>query len=160
MGDYDSLGSWNPWSGFSFFLAGRFRMNGYWPGFIILLLIVIGMASKERFFCQFLCPMGALFALLPQLPFAALQRDPARCLRGCQACRKQCPVDIRLEPNGFKNGECIGCEKCAGICPGNNLTRWDRRILRHEAAAVIVKALLYFVMGAALGICRFISLSL
>lgn len=157
LGSYDKLGGWNPWSVFSFFLAGRFRMNSYWPGFAILLLIVVGMAFKERFFCQFLCPMGALFALLPQLPFAMLQRDPASCLRGCQACRKQCPVNIKLEPNGFKNGECIGCEKCAGICPKNNLTRWDRQLLRHEVVAVIVKAVLFFAMGAMLGVCRFIS---
>lgn len=157
LGYYDRFGIWNPWSVFSFFMSGRFRMSGYWPGFVILMLIVIGMAFRERFFCQFLCPMGALFALLPQLPFAFLQRDPEKCLKGCQACKKQCPVGIKLEPNGFRNGECIGCEKCAGVCPKNNLTRWDRQLLRHEAVAAIVKAVLFFVMGVVLGLCRYIS---
>ena len=33
-------------------------------GIILLILILIGMAFKKRFFCQFLCPMGAVFSIL------------------------------------------------------------------------------------------------
>ena len=33
-----------------------------------LLLIMLGMAWEERFFCKFLCPMGGIFSLLPILP--------------------------------------------------------------------------------------------
>ena len=157
LGVYDRLGGWNPWSVFSFFMAGRFQLDGYWAGFAVLLLIVTGMAFKERFFCQFLCPMGAVFALLPQLPFATLKRDPEKCLKGCQACKKVCPVSIRLEPDGAKNGECIGCEKCAGFCPVGNLNRWDSRLLRSEAAAAAAKAVIFFAAGTLLGICRFIA---
>jgi polyferredoxin len=158
LGCYDQISGWNPWSVFSFFMAGRFQFSGYAVGVALFILILIGMASKERFFCQFLCPMGALFALLPQMPFATLQREPENCLKGCQACKKQCPVGIKLEPNGFHNGECIACEKCAGICPKGNLTRWDRKLFHQEAIAVIGKAVLFFVLGVLLGLCRFLSL--
>ncbi|MBR1781468.1 MAG: 4Fe-4S binding protein [Oscillospiraceae bacterium] len=158
FGLYDRLSGWNPWSVFSFFMALRFRLSGYWPGLVLLLLIVTGMAFRERFFCQFLCPMGAVFALLPQMPFAPLQRKPEQCIPGCQACKRQCPVDIKLEPDGFLNGECIGSERCAGVCPKNNLTRWDRKLLRSEAAAALVKAALFFVLGVLLGLCRFITI--
>lgn len=156
LGVYDRVGGWDPWSVFSFFLARRFVLTGYWPGFVLLLLIVVGMACRERFFCQFLCPMGAVFALLPQLPFATLRRNPENCLKGCQACKKQCPVDIKLEPDGFKNGECVACERCAGVCPKNNLTRWDRKLFHDEAVAVVLKAALLFALGAYLGLCRFL----
>ena len=107
-----------------------------------------------RFFCQFLCPMGAVFALLPQLPFSALQRDEANCIRGCQACKNNCPVDLKLEKDGFRGGECIACEKCAGICPKGNLTRWDRKLLKHEAVPVILKAALLLGLGFWLGLVR------
>lgn len=154
FGIYGQIGGFNPWSVFSFFMALHPRFTGYIPGFILLCLIIIGMAFKERFFCQFLCPMGAVFALLPHLPFANLHRDPESCIKGCQACKMQCPVDIKLEPDGFLNGECVGCEKCADICPKQNLTRWDRKLFRHEAVAVLVKAALFFVLGVIIGISR------
>ena len=134
--------NWNPWSVFSFFTSLNFTLNGYVIGGGLLAAIVAGMALKERFFCQFLCPMGAVFALLPQLPFSALQRDEANCIKGCQACKNNCPVDLKLEKDGFRGGECIACEKCAGICPKGNLTRWDRKLLKHEAVPVILKAAL------------------
>ena len=146
--------NWNPWSVFSFFTSLNFTLNGYVIGGILLAAIVAGMALKERFFCQFLCPMGAVFALLPQLPFSALQRDEANCIKGCQACKNNCPVDLKLEKDGFRGGECIACEKCAGICPKGNLTRWDRKLLKHEAVPVIIKAALLLGMGFWLGLAR------
>ena len=153
LGLWERLGRWSPWSVFSLLLSGRFSLDGYWPGAAVLLLIVIGMAFRERFFCQFLCPMGAVFALLPSF---TLRRRPDKCAPGCTVCRQGCPVSIRLEPDGPANGECIGCQRCAVGCPRGSLTSWDRRVLRNETAAALVKGGLFFVMGAALGLCRFL----
>ena len=66
----------------------------------------------------------------------------------------RCPVDIKLEIDGFRNGECIACEKCAGVCPRGNLTRWDRRLLKNELIAVVIKSALLFGLGAVLGLVR------
>ena len=158
LGSYDSFNqyNWNPWSVFSFITALRFELSGYTIGIVILILIIAGMAVKERFFCQFLCPMGAVFAIIPQLPFAWLQRNADTCLKNCRACQTTCPVDIKLETDGFRNGECIGCEKCAGICPKGNLTRWDRMLLKNEILPVIIRAEILFLLGAYLGLCRFL----
>ena len=146
--------NWNPWSVFSFITSLNFTLNGYVIGGILLAAIVAGMAFKERFFCQFLCPMGAVFALLPQLPFSALQRDEANCIKGCQACKNNCPVDLKLEKDGFRNGECIACEKCAGVCPKGNLTRWDRKLMKNEVVPVIIKAAMLLGLGYSLGLVR------
>ena len=35
-------------------------------GIVLLILIMAGMCTQERFFCQFLCPMGAVFAIMPR----------------------------------------------------------------------------------------------
>ncbi len=158
LGIYDRFNqyNWNPWSVFSFITALRFELSGYVIGIVILILIIAGMAVKERFFCQFLCPMGAVFAIIPQFPFAWLQRDADNCLKNCRACQMKCPVDIKLETDGFRNGECIGCEKCAGVCPRGNLTRWDRRILKNEILSVVIRAMILFLLGTYLGLCRFL----
>ncbi len=140
---------------FSFLTAFRIDLTGYWLGFGILILIIAGMAVKERFFCQYLCPMGAVFSLLPVLPFSNLQRKPDLCAPGCNACKKACPVDIKLEQDGFLNGECIACERCSGVCPRGNLTRWDKQLLKNELIPVLIKAALFFILGAWLGLCRF-----
>lgn len=99
--------------------------------------------------------MGAVFSILPQLPFSALQRDADNCIKGCQACKNKCPVDIKLEEDGFRNGECIACEQCTQVCPKANLTRWDRKLVQSEMILVIVKALLLLGLGIWLGLTRF-----
>ena len=146
---------WNPWTVFSFLVARRFDLNDHVIGTALLLLILAGMAFQERFFCQVLCPMGAVFALLPQFPFVYLARDPEQCIPGCKACRNRCPVDLKLEADGFRNGECISCEKCASLCPRSNLTRWDIRLSRGAAVPMLVKAVLLLALGGYLGLCRF-----
>ena len=154
FGVYDNITGFSPWSVFSFLTSLRFNLSGYAAGVVILVLIIAGMSVKERFFCQFLCPMGAVFSLLPIMPFAQLKRDSASCIAGCNACKMKCPVDIKLENDGILNGECISCERCTGICPRANITRWDRRLMKYSIVPMLAKAVLFFAMGAALGMMR------
>ncbi|MFQ9387568.1 MAG: 4Fe-4S binding protein [Coprococcus sp.] len=85
----------------------------------LLVLIMVGMAVQERFFCRFLCPMGAVFSWLPMLPFFTLKREREQCIKGCSACTKQCPSDIGLPEVGSLNvsGDCFQCQKCIDTCP-------------------------------------------
>ena len=110
----------SPWTIFSLLRAGNFSAVSNLCAILLLVIIVAGMAVKERFFCQFLCPMGAVFSLLPQFPFFRLRRGRS-CLNGCQACRKNCPVSIKLQENPLRDGECISCLKCTMICPKQNI---------------------------------------
>ena len=110
----------SPWTIFSLLRAGNFSAVSNLCAILLLVFIVAGMAVKERFFCQFLCPMGAVFSLLPQFPFFRLRRGRS-CLNGCQACRKNCPVSIKLQENPLRDGECISCLKCTMICPKQNI---------------------------------------
>ena len=125
-------------------------------GIALFVLILLGMAVQPRFFCQFLCPMGAVFALLPVLPFARLHRQSDGCIPGCNACKQQCPVCLKLEENSLRSGECIACEACVGTCPKQNIHRWDIALCKHLWLPVLGKALLFFLLGCWLGFCRFI----
>ena len=64
-GVYQKARGTSPWDVFSMLHAGNFRLSSYIPGIVLLVLILVGMFFEERFFCRFLCPMGAVFSLLP-----------------------------------------------------------------------------------------------
>ena len=103
---------------------------------------------------------GMVFALLPVYPFSQLERKEERCIKGCSACKNQCPVGIKLEQDGMRNGECIACEACVSACPrfpDSNISRWDLKLTGGKAfISMCLKAAAFFLMGCALGLCRFL----
>lgn len=155
MGVYSSFSGISPWDIFSQLTAGRLNLNGYITGLILMILILAGMAVQERFFCQFLCPMGAVFALLPVFPVSILKRDEPNCAKGCTACQKKCPVHLRLDEDSLRSGECIRCGKCSGVCPRGNIHSFAGQLSGDELWMVVGKAVLFFAMGVMLGLCRF-----
>lgn len=152
---YGKLSGTNPWEVFSRLTALKLPPVGFGIGIALFLLIVAGMALHPRFFCQFLCPMGAVFSLLPILPFAQLHRDGSQCIAGCSACEKRCPVHLKLDEQSLRGGECIACEACVSTCPRGNISRWDLKLSPKFWMSVLAKTLLFFLMGVCLGFCRF-----
>lgn len=152
-GVYGRLTGWSPWEVFSRLTALRQPPEGFGLGILLFVLILVGMALQPRFFCQFLCPMGAVFALLPVLPFAQLHRAADNCILGCNACANRCPVDLKLDEQSLRSGECICCEACVGTCPRSNISRWD--LDKGFWLPMLGRAALFFVMGVCLGFCRF-----
>ena len=73
-GVYGEITGWSPWDVFSMLRSGNFKVGAYWLGCVLLVLILAGMVFCERFFCRFLCPMGAVFTMLPVLPFFSVRR--------------------------------------------------------------------------------------
>lgn len=111
----------SPWTVFSLLVGKNFRPAGYGIAIVLFLLLLMGMAVEERFFCRFFCPMGAIFSLLPELPFTALRRDEKNCIQNCSACRRSCPVGIKLGEDSLQAGECIRCGRCMQVCPRGNI---------------------------------------
>jgi len=87
------------------------------PVFLLLLAAVLGAAVlSPRFWCRYLCPLGALLGLL-SLTAPVRRRVTEEC-NSCGACRKACPMDaIGDEPRQTAAAECIGCRSCARACP-------------------------------------------
>jgi NosR/NirI family nitrous oxide reductase transcriptional regulator len=83
-----------------------------WP-FVLYaaILLVIGLFI-ERFFCRYLCPLGAALAIPGRIRmFEWLKRWP-ECGRPCQRCANECPVQA-IHPEGHINvNECIYCMHC------------------------------------------------
>ncbi|MCR4843018.1 MAG: 4Fe-4S binding protein [Eubacterium sp.] len=123
LGVYGDLSGSSPWDVFSMFTALSFHLDGYAVGIVLLALILVGMVFQERFFCRFICPMGAVFSLLPMLPLFSLFRSRENCIRGCNACGNKCPADLSLPDDGGEAvaSRCFQCQKCTGICPKSNV---------------------------------------
>ena len=120
MGFYTTINNNSPWTVFGK-LANLSVSNVTAVGAVLLGLVVLGMLLKERFFCEFLCPLGALFSILPTLPTGRMRRQRPKCRKNCAACKHACPVSI--EPKGgLLAGECIMCNGCADVCPQENVT--------------------------------------
>ena len=120
-GVYQKARGTSPWDVFSMLTARKLPNASYKIGIILLVLILIGMCTQERFFCQFLCPMGAVFAMMPILPSALFNRNREKCPSKCGLCRKRCPAHLEIDGDTPLSGECICCHACQVTCPRKNI---------------------------------------
>ena len=83
-----------------------------WPYVIYALTLLSAGLFIERFFCRYLCPLGAALAIPGRIRmFEWLKRWP-ECGSPCQRCAKECPVQS-IHPEGQINvNECIYCMHC------------------------------------------------
>ena len=122
LGRQEAVNGNSPWTVFSLLRSGRGIPGGYAVAVTLLIVILIGMVFQERFFCQFLCPMGAIFSLMPVIPFVGQLKRGESCIPTCSACERMCPVSLKLEENSLRSGECITCGRCVNTCPRENIT--------------------------------------
>ena len=91
-------------------------------GFVILVGIIIASLFIERFFCRYLCPLGAIFAITSKLKITKIKKPSEHCGK-CRICTNSCPMGIPLYKMDVVNsGECIDCMKCITACPRGNAT--------------------------------------
>ncbi|MEM2103456.1 MAG: 4Fe-4S binding protein [Candidatus Bathyarchaeia archaeon] len=93
----------------------------FWVQIFILIIVLIMAAYIPRFWCKYLCPHGAIMAVLNRFSFLGLKRDPVKCVKGeCRECVKACSMQVRileLSWEKFSDPECIYCFKCIDACP-------------------------------------------
>ena len=83
-----------------------------WP-YVTYAVLLLGVGLfTERAFCRFLCPLGAIFAVLGRLHLFNLLKRRPQCGSPCQLCERSCPVKA-IEPNGaIIAAECFQCLDC------------------------------------------------
>ncbi len=152
-GTYERVRGSSPWDVFSMLRAGNFEIKSYMIGVLLLLIIVIGMAVQERFFCRVLCPMGAVFTMLPALPLTGLFRERENCIQGCSGCQKTCPAGIELSERdtGNVSGNCFQCGKCMDVCPKQNIRAgrlpWRGNEIWYTCFRAVLLAVLLWLAG-------------
>ena len=107
----------------------------HWPFVVYVLALLTAGLFIERFFCRYLCPLGAALAIPARLHMFQWLKRRHQCGRECHICAVRCPVQA-IHPTGAINpNECIHCLKCqrlyydAFTCPPL-ITRRKRRAER------------------------------
>ena len=83
-----------------------------WPFVAYVVALLVAGLFVERFYCRYLCPLGAALAIPARLRmFDWLKRYP-ECGTPCQICANECMVQA-IHPTGEINpNECVNCLNC------------------------------------------------
>jgi NosR/NirI family transcriptional regulator, nitrite reductase regulator len=111
------------------------RMVRAWPFVAFVLILLFAGLFIERFYCRYLCPLGAALAIPAKLKvFDWLRRRP-QCGRECRLCEQKCTVGA-IDPLGRINvNECVLCLRCQVIFYDPNTCPILKRRARQPAAA-------------------------
>ena len=78
--------------------------------------LMIGILAASvflyRFFCRFLCPLGAVYSLFATVSLFGIQEEEDKCIK-CGKCVTHCSMDIKR----VGDRECIHCGACRSVCP-------------------------------------------
>lgn len=85
----------------------------------ILFLIILGLNLVEnRFWCRYLCPLGALLGFTAKL--SLLRRRVSDKCTECGACAESCPGNASPDVIGsWRDSECYYCWNCQVVCPNS-----------------------------------------
>ncbi len=87
---------------------------------IVLTLLFAGILAlnlvRDRFWCRYLCPLGALLGLVSKV--ALLRRTVGDVCIECQRCARACPTGTIDETRHFESdpAECTMCLDCVPTC--------------------------------------------
>ena len=76
-----------------------------------MVLLLAGLFI-ERFYCRYLCPLGAALAIPARMRMFDWLKRYHECGHPCQTCSNECPVQA-IHPTGeIAPNECINCLHC------------------------------------------------
>ncbi|MDP2700369.1 NosR/NirI family protein [Thalassospira sp.] len=88
------------------------KFDRAWP-FVLYALVLLGIGLfVERFFCRYLCPLGAALAIPARIRMFDWLKRYRECGSPCQTCAHECMVQA-IHPTGEINpNECLYCLHC------------------------------------------------
>lgn len=139
------VNTYDPWAAYGHISEGIGTLTGeYLIASIILIIILIASLLYDRFFCKYLCPMGAFYGLISKLSPSKIVRNEDTCVN-CNLCSKNCPVNIKVSDiKEVNSAECISCQKCILSCPKNNTLQFKVKNKSIKPLYVILLVVLLF----------------
>lgn len=96
-----------PFQSHAFLLAGT--------SLAILLGVLALEFARPRFWCRYLCPLGALFSLAARK--SLLRRKPSKSCPGCAQCAEDCRMEAFGAEGRMSPESCTLCMDCQVDCP-------------------------------------------
>jgi len=122
------------------FVAARQVFAGSGLLLLIFLAVLALNLYRPRFWCRYVCPLGALLGLLAKRSTLRLVGTDAEC-NDCGLCTIRCPAAAQPEKHGrWLPTECFGCWNCVAACQNGGLDfrfAWPWR--RPQASTVDLK---------------------
>lgn len=145
--------SYDPWMAWMHLSAGwQEFIDNPWA-FAALFGLVIGAGLFiERFWCRYLCPLGAALAVFQKLSFTKVVRSADTCI-SCGKCNKACPMGLApMSVEKVTGADCIACGRCTENCPVDKTLVFSfagRKTLSALALGVIGVLLFFGAYGTA-----------
>jgi NosR/NirI family nitrous oxide reductase transcriptional regulator len=112
-----------------------------WPYLLFAIAILSVGLFIERFYCRYLCPLGAALAIPARLRMFEWLKRYRQCGNPCQQCANECMVQA-IHPEGQINpNECIYCLHCQQLyyddhrCPVMLQQRLKRERIEAKSSA-------------------------
>ena len=96
---------------------------------LLVLMVLLAFVYRPRFWCEELCPMGALMSLVSMagkrlrsaLSPLSVVKDPGACVE-CGACFRACGFGVwepylKQEGGRLRSADCTACGDCVAACP-------------------------------------------
>lgn len=106
-----------------------------WPFLLFVAALLAASLFIERFYCRYLCPLGAGLAIPAKLKiFDWLKRRP-QCGRECRMCETKCTVGAIDAIGRINANECVLCLRCQVIMNDGSQCPVLKRRARAEGAS-------------------------
>jgi len=111
------------------FATPRFYDGAWFIGTIFVVALLSNLVIP-RLFCRFVCPLGALLALLSRFSIWRMVKTD-RCCSDCMRCDAGC--EGGCEPSGqIRTAECVLCMNCMSDCEDGAMTYGTSPLERGE----------------------------
>jgi len=122
---------------------------------LIFAAILFMVRYHPRFWCRYLCPLGAFFGACARFSLIRRIVDPEKCI-DCGRCQEECRMAAITEnPRGYHPQECTLCLTCQYVCPTGaisfKLASPFRKEEREFAPEGLATSRRNFIKAAALG---------
>ncbi len=98
--------------------GSRIFVGSFWIGVIFLGFVLMNL-WKPRFFCRFVCPLGALLGAIASRSVFRINRIVDKCT-DCNLCLTRC--EGASDPQSLvRQAECFSCMNCIDDCPEDAL---------------------------------------
>lgn len=99
----------------------------------IFLIILFLNRIRPRFWCRFLCPLGAMLGVFSKFSRITLEKNEGKCTH-CGACTRACQGAAGPEPGHvWRTSECLMCFNCVNACKEDALAFRAGGLLRMPA---------------------------